>query len=187
MEFSDFYLRSSGQIYWNDTHQLNIYLDDYHRALDGHLGADVPGTEMITELYVPRERLLAMMRAIREDFLSHRVDFIYGTIRLIRRDNDAFLRWAKQDYVCVIFNLHVDHDPKGVARAGESFRRLIDRTIEFGGSYFLTYHRFARRDQVLACYPEFRAFIEKKLQLDPRERFASDWYLHHRTLIGAQS
>jgi FAD binding domain len=34
LEFSDFYLRSSGQVYWNDTHQLNIYLDDYHRALD---------------------------------------------------------------------------------------------------------------------------------------------------------
>jgi len=27
IEFTDFYLRSSGQLYWNDTHQLNIYLD----------------------------------------------------------------------------------------------------------------------------------------------------------------
>jgi FAD/FMN-containing dehydrogenase len=187
MEFSDFYLRSSGQIYWNDTHQLNIYLDDYHRALDGHLHASVPGTEMITELYVPRDGLLAMMEAIREDFLRHRVDFIYGTIRLIRRDEDAFLKWAKQDSVCVIFNLHVDHHPEGIARAQESFRRLIDRAIEFCGSYFLTYHRFARRDQVLACYPEFPEFIEQKRARDPRERFASDWYRHHRRLLGAEA
>ena len=43
LEFSDFYLRSTGQVYWNDTHQLNIYLDDYHRALDHHLDAKVPG------------------------------------------------------------------------------------------------------------------------------------------------
>jgi len=186
MEFSDFYLRSSGQIYWNDTHQLNIYLDDYHRALDGHLEADVPGTEMITELYVPRAGLLAMMEAIREDFLRHRVDFIYGTIRLVRRDDDAFLKWAKQDYVCVIFNLHVDHHPAGIARAETNFCRLIDRAIEFGGGYFLTYHRFARRDQVLACYPEFPLFIEKKRRWDPRERFASDWYLHHRGLLAAE-
>ncbi len=185
MEFSDFYLRSSGQIYWNDTHQLNIYLDDYHRALDEHLEAGVPGTEMITELYVPRGGLLAMMEAIREDFLEHRVDFIYGTIRLVRRDEDAFLRWAKQDYVCVIFNLHVDHHAAGIARARTNFCRLIDRAIEFGGSYFLTYHRFARRDQLLACYPEFPRFIEKKRQWDPRERYASDWYLHHRRLLAA--
>jgi len=33
-EFTDFYLRSSGQIYWSDTHQLSVYLDDYHGRLD---------------------------------------------------------------------------------------------------------------------------------------------------------
>src|SRR5215469_9942710 len=90
-EFADFYLRSSGQMYWSDTHQLNIYLDDYHRALDQHLGAHVAGTEMITELYVPRSRLAALMAAVREDFRRHRVELVYGTIRVIRRDADAFL------------------------------------------------------------------------------------------------
>jgi FAD/FMN-containing dehydrogenase len=183
MEFADFYLRSSGQIYWNDTHQLNIYLDDYHRALDERLEPSVPGTEMITELYVPCERLFAMMEAIREDFLIHGVDFIYGTIRLIRKDSDAFLRWAKQDYACVIFNLHVDHCETGLARARANFRRLIDRAIEFGGSYFLTYHRYATRGQVLSCYPEFPEFLRRKRAWDPKDRFASDWYLHHRSLL----
>ena len=38
-EFSEFYLASSGQVYWNDTHQLNLYLEDYHEALDARLGA----------------------------------------------------------------------------------------------------------------------------------------------------
>jgi FAD/FMN-containing dehydrogenase len=53
-EFTDFYLRSSGQIYWSDTHQLSVYLDDYHGGLDRACEARVPGSEMITELYVPR-------------------------------------------------------------------------------------------------------------------------------------
>ncbi|MDQ1241215.1 MAG: hypothetical protein QG550_466, partial [Pseudomonadota bacterium] len=144
LEFTDFYLRSSGQLYWNDTHQLNIYLDDYHGQLDAHLGAHVPGTEMITELYVPRGHLAAFMAAVREDFLQHQVDFIYGTIRLISKDEDAFLAWARDDYACVIFNLHVDHHADGLARARTDFQRLIDRAIEFDGSYFLTYHRYAR-------------------------------------------
>jgi len=181
MEFSDFYLRSSGQLYWSDTHQLNIYLDDYHRALDAHMGARVPGTEMITELYVPRDRLVAFMAAVREDFRTHGVNFIYGTIRLIQRDRDAFLKWAKRDYACVIFNLHVDHDSSGRERAGEDFRRLIDRAIEHDGSYFLTYHRHARRDQLLRCYPEFPEFLRRQRYWDPDRRFASDWSCH---LIG---
>lgn len=183
MEFADFYLRSSGQLYWSDTHQLNIYLDDYHRALDRHLGVCVPGTEMITELYVPRHRLTAFMAAVREDFRAHDVNFIYGTIRLIQRDRDAFLKWAKDDFACVIFNLHVDHDPTGLDRAGEDFRRLIDRAIEQGGSYFLTYHRHARRDQLLRCYPEFPEFLRRKRHWDPEGRFASDWSRHHDRLL----
>jgi FAD/FMN-containing dehydrogenase len=186
MEFADFYLKSSGQLYWNDTHQLNIYLDDYHRALDRHMGVCVPGTEMITELYVPRHRLMAFMAAVREDFRAHDVNIVYGTIRLIQRDCDAFLKWAKDDYACVIFNLHVDHDPAGMARAGEDFRRLIDRAIEQGGSYFLTYHRFARRDQVLSCYPEFPEFLRRKRHWDPDERFASDWSRHYEELLAGE-
>ncbi len=183
IEFADFYLRSSGQVYWSDTHQLNIYLDDYHRPLDSLLDARVPGSEMITELYVPRARLVDFMAAAREDFRRHAVDLVYGTIRLIRRDEDAFLAWAREDYACVIFNLHVDHDAAGLARARVDFQRLIDRAIEHGGSYFLTYHRFARRDQLLACYPEMPEFLRRKRALDPEERFSSNWYRHHTDLL----
>ena len=183
LEFSDFYLRSSGQLYWNDTHQLNIYLDDYHRALDHHLDAKVPGTEMITELYVPRERLVTFMIAVREDFLQHDVDLIYGTIRLIKKDEDAFLKWAKDDFACVIFNLHVDHHAEGLDRARTAFCRLIDRAIDFGGSYFLTYHRYADRDQLLRCYPEFPEFLRRKRAWDPEARLSSDWFKHYEALF----
>ena len=182
-EFTDFYLRSSGQLYWNDTHQLNIYLDDYHGQLDAHLGAQVPGTEMITELYVPREHLTSFMWSVREDFLRHRVDFIYGTIRLIERDEDAFLAWARDDFACVIFNLHIDHHAAGLARARADFQRLIDRAIQFHGSYFLTYHRYARRDQLLRCYPQMPEFLRRKRDFDPHERFSSDWYRHQAALL----
>ena len=53
-KFTEFYLATHGQLYWSDTHQLNLYLEDYHGALDHRLGAAVRGSEMITELYVPR-------------------------------------------------------------------------------------------------------------------------------------
>jgi hypothetical protein len=183
LEFSDFYLRSSGQVYWNDTHQLNIYLDDYHRALDRHLDAKVPGTEMITELYVPRHRLTGFMESVRADFLRHEVDLIYGTIRLIKKDEDAFLKWAKEDYACIIFNLHVDHDEGGLAKARTAFRRLIDRAIDFGGSYFLTYHRYAEQEQLLRCYPEFPEFLRRKHAWDPDTRLSSNWFEHYEALL----
>jgi hypothetical protein len=176
-------LDTHGQLYWSDTHQLNLYLEDYHGALDHRLGAAVRGSEMITELYVPRSKLLGFMNDVRRDFRLNGVDFIYGTIRLIESENDSALPWAREPWACVIFNLHVDHRPADVERAAGHFRRLIDHSLRHGGSYFLTYHRYATREQLLAAHPGMRAFLDAKLAIDPGEVFQSDWYRHLKELL----
>ena len=177
-KFASFYLATHGQLYWSDTHQLNLYLEDYHGALDHRLGAAVRGSEMITELYVPRASLGAFMDDVRHDFRTHEVDFIYGTIRLIEAEHDTALPWARQSWACVIFNLHIDHRPQDLARAAGHFRRLIDHALRHGGSYFLTYHRHASATQVEQAHPAMRGFLAAKRQHDPAGVFQSDWYRH---------
>lgn len=179
-EYSRFYLSTSGQVYWSDTHQLGHYFDDYHREVDKRLNLPERGTEMITEIYVPRERLVDFMGEARRDFRQNRVEVIYGTIRLIERDDESFLAWARQRYACVVFNLHTAHSPDGLRRSAEAFRRLIDMAIYRKGSFYLTYHKFATREQVAACYPQFEEFLKAKLRFDPKERFQSDWYRHYK-------
>lgn len=177
--YSQHYLATDGQLYWSDTHQLSVYLDNYHADLDRQLSAPVKASEMITELYVPRASLTAFMDRVRADFREHQAELIYGTIRLIEPDEESFLAWAREDFACIVFNLHVTHDETGIAKAAADFRRLIDRALELGGSYYLTYHRWATREQVLAAYPQMPEFLQQKLQHDPREVFQSDWYRHH--------
>jgi len=186
-EFSDFYLATSGQRYWSDTHQLNLYLESYHAALDQRLGGDTHGGEMITELYVPRDRLSAFMDDVRRDFLRQPADVIYGTIRLIEPDAESALPWARDQYACVIFNLHVDHEAAAIADAASAFIRLIDHAIAHRGSYFLTYHRFARPDQLLTCHPRLREWLTMKDQIDPHRTFQSDWYRHLLELTGEEA
>jgi FAD/FMN-containing dehydrogenase len=182
-KFTEFYLATHGQMYWSDTHQLNLYLEDYHGALDHRLGAAVRGSEMITELFVPRAQLLAFMNDVRSDFRMHGVDFIYGTIRLIEAEDDTALPWARDSWACVIFNLHVDHRPEDIGRAAAHFRRLIDHALRYQGSYFLTYHRFAQREQLRAAHPGIDEFLAAKRRLDPVEVFQSDWYRAMRELL----
>jgi FAD/FMN-containing dehydrogenase len=179
------YLATSGQIYWADLSQMGTYRPDYHREIDRRLG--YRSTEIITEIYVPRPALADFMAEAREDFRRHNVNLIYGTIRLIERDDESFLAWARQPYACVIFNLCTRHTPQGIAHSAEAFRRLIDMAIRRDGSYYLTYHRFATRDQLLACYPQFPEFLRLKLRHDPDEQFHSDWYRHVRQLIEPDS
>lgn len=181
--YSSYYLTTSGQYYWSDEHQMSTYIPDYHDALGPRLGEFAHGTEMISEIYVPRGALVRFLADVRADFLEHRTDLIYGTIRLTERDTETMLRWAKQPYACIIFNIHVMPDLAGIDRAKQEFRRLIDRGLQYGGSYYLTYHRWAERRQVVAAYPEFPEFLNLKRRLDPSEMFQSDWYRHYRKMF----
>jgi hypothetical protein len=138
---------------------------------------------MITELYVPRAELAAFMHEVRRDFRLNGVDFIYGTIRLIEQERETALPWARESWACVIFNLHVDHRPQDVERAAGHFRRLIDHALRHGGSYFLTYHRFASAAQVEAAHPDIHGFLAAKRSMDPNGVLQSDWYRHTRGLF----
>lgn len=182
-QYADYYLSTNGQLYWSDTHQLSFYPENYHKEIDQKTHARHTGTEMITEINVPRESLNSFLEEVREDFRKNNVELIYGTIRLIEKDQESFLPWAKQSYACTIFNLHTEHTPEGIARSADAFRRLIDMAARRNGTYYLTYHRYARRDQVVACYPQFPQFLQLKKKYDPAERFQSDWYRHYTNMF----
>lgn len=185
-EYVRYYLSTSGQTYWSDEHQLSYYLDGYHGRLDRRIDAAVPATEMISEVYVPRDRLTQFMHRAAEAFRRGGVNVIYGTVRLIEPDDVTLLRWARQRFACIVFNLHVEHSAAGIARAKAEFRALIDLAREYGGSFFLTYHRWATREQIEGCYPEMPDFLRSKLDWDPDERLQSDWYRHHKAMFAGE-
>jgi len=182
-KYAEYYLSTNGQVYWSDTHQLSIYPDNYHREIDAKLHAPYPASEIITEIDVPRAMLAEFFGEVRQDFRKNGVELIYGTVRLIEQDDESFLPWAKQPYACTIFNLHTVHSPAGIQRSAEALTRLIDMAARRGGSYYLTYHRYASRKQVETCYPQFAEFLQLKRKYDPDERFQSDWYRHYRGMF----
>ena len=181
--YSERYLNTSGQIYWADSQLSAAYVDNYHKDVDRAMQAKVPATEMITEIYVRRPEFAPFMAEARDLLRERRADVVYGTVRLIEKDEESFLTWAKERYACVIFNLHVEHTPEAIDGAAETFRDLIDLGMKHGGSYYLTYHRWARKDQVEACYPQMRAFLALKRKYDPDEVFQSTWYRHYRQMF----
>ena len=168
------YLSTSGQIYLSDRHQLATYVPGYHWA---------GSSEMISELYVPRPLLADFLAAAARDMRALEADIVYGTVRLIEQDDESFLAWAREPWACVVLNLHVEHTPVGIERAAVAFRRLIDLALERGGSFYLTYHRWATQRQLLDAYPQLPEFLDAKLAHDPSELFQSDWYRWLRSAI----
>ncbi|MCB9720233.1 MAG: tetratricopeptide repeat protein [Candidatus Omnitrophica bacterium] len=181
--YSEHYLATDGQIYWSDSHQMSFYVEGYIEYLEKVMPDYPKGSLMISEVYVPRDRLTDFIEQVIKDVREQQMNVVYGTMRLIERDDESFLAWAKQDYACIIFNLRVEHSDEGLERARRQFQTLIDRALERGGSYFLTYHRWARPDQVLAAYPQFIDFLRNKLRYDPQQRFQSEWYRYYRDVF----
>jgi FAD/FMN-containing dehydrogenase len=182
--YSEYYLSTNGQTYWSDTSQLSAYLPNYAQKLRDQIGGE-KSSLIITEIYVPRADLPNFLAQAAELLRSNRTIVIYGTVRLIEKDDESFLAWAKESYACIIFNLLTLHTPDGIEALARSFRGLIDLAIARGGSYYLTYHKFAKPEQVIACYPQFKQFLDLKRKHDPTERFQSDWYRYYRTLFAS--
>ena len=185
--YSSYYLTTNGNLYWSDTSQMSFYDDQYLDFLKAALPKDYPeGSLMITEVYVPRERINEFIRKVEGDARTHGFNIIYGTMRLIERDDESYLAWAKQNYACVIFNLRVEHSEARLEKAKHDFQIIIDDALELDGSYYLTYHRWARKDQVLRAYPQFPEFLKLKLRYDPEERFQSEWYRHYKNMFASE-
>jgi FAD/FMN-containing dehydrogenase len=182
--YSDYYLSTNGQTYWSDTNQLSAYLPNYAQKVREQIGGE-ESSLIISEIYVPRPDLPHFLAQAAELLRSNRTIVIYGTVRLIEKDDESFLAWAKQSYACIIFNLLTFHTPDGIETSARSFRGLIDLAIARGGSYYLTYHKFAKPEQIMACYSQFKQFLDLKRKYDPTERFQSDWYRHYRKLLAS--
>jgi FAD/FMN-containing dehydrogenase len=182
--YSQHYLSTNNQVYWSDLHQLagNFDIRGLQEALVKQTGDKNAGTEMITEVYVKAEHLPEFLALARKDIVEHHIDLTYGTIRFIEKEEDTFLRWAKDRQICILCNLHVVHTEAGKRKAAEDLRRLIGRAIDLGGRYYLTYHRWATRDQVSKAYPQLVDFLKLKKKYDPKERFQSAWYQHYKEM-----
>ena len=175
-------LEKDGNVEWSDLHQLAAYKAGYHVSVDERTGDGKQGADLIVEVYVPRTELISFLEDARRTLLSSEMPLIYGTVRFIERDKESFLPWAKKRYACVIFCPHTSTDKEAMRKTTETCQQLMRAATRRGGSFYLTYNRFATRDDLNEAYPQFRDFLAMKKKYDPAETLQSEWYRHYRDL-----
>ena len=166
---SRYYLATSGQVYWSDLHQLAHYLDDYHAELDPKLGARARRREMITEIYVPRDRAAPLHARARRTSrrTAPNVDLRHGPADRARRRD--LPRLGARPWACVIFNLHVEHTPAGIdAARGATFRALIDIAIEPRRQLLPDLPPLGATRAGASGYPQFAEFLRASASTIPR-------------------
>src|SRR5205823_13252841 len=96
-------------------------LPNYARKIREQIGGE-ESSLIITEVNVPRTDLADSLAHAAELLRSNRTIVTYGTVRLIEKDYESFLAWAKESYACTIFNLLTFHTRPGIAAPARSFR-----------------------------------------------------------------
>lgn len=175
-------LSKDRNVEWSDLHQLSTYPAGYHPEIEKRLGADYVGADLILEVYVPRNELIPLLEEARRILLASEMRLIYGTVRFIEQDKDSFLAWAKKRYACVIFCPHSSGETQDLKKTAEICRQLIRAATKRNGSFYLTYNRFATREELASAYLQFQDFLSLKKKYDPRELFQSDWYRYYKGL-----
>jgi len=180
--YGTFELSKTGNVEWSDLHQLSSYPSGYHARMDERHTKQRKGADLVWEFYVTRGDLIAFLEDARKLLLKSETPLIYGTVRFIEQDRDSFLAWAKKRYACVIFTPHFADDAPEKRKAGELYRQLAQAATKRGGSFYLTYNRFAGRDEIDLAYPQFTEFLQLKRKYDPAQLFQSEWYRYYRDM-----
>lgn len=137
------------------------------------------------ELLVPPEQLERFLADSERCSSDWRVPLAAAEVRRTGREEDSFLRWASRDFTDVKLHFSRDEALGSHVRLAQLRRELIDLAIAAGGRFPIATMREATREQVEACYPQLRAFLEHKRRFDPHERLTNRWYLHQRRLLDA--
>ncbi len=175
-------LSKDRNVEWSDLHQLSTYPAGYHQEIEKRLGADYVGADLILEVYVPRNELIPLLEEARRILLASEMRLVYGTVRFIEQDKDSFLAWARKRYACAVFCPHSSGETQDLKKTAEICRQLIRAATKRNGSFYLTYNRFASREELASAYPQFQDFLSLKKKYDPREIFQSDWYRYYKGL-----
>lgn len=61
-------------------------------------------------------------------------------------------------------------------------RHMIDVVLRLGDTYYLTYQRYATRQQLVRAYPRIDDFFQSKQRWDPHSLFENDWYNVYRNM-----
>ena len=127
--YSDYYLSTNGQTYWSDTNQLSAYLPNYAQKIRDQIGGD-ESSLIITEIYVPRPDLPDFLAQAADLLRSNRTTVIYGTVRLIEKDDESFLAWAKA--ILRLYHFQFAHAP--YTERHRSVGAFVPRLNRFGDS-----------------------------------------------------
>lgn len=135
-------------------------------------------TDYSQEYFIPIRNYTKFLEAIIEIEKEYPAHLIDSASRLVK-GNSALLSYAKETCLSVVLVFSAGSDEKSMDYISTITRKLVDKAIENGGSYYLTYQLFPTKEQLLRAYPKWPKFVEIKKKYDPEYIFDNLFFSHY--------
>ena len=127
------------------------------------------------ELLLPPDRAEAAVARLRDAVAERRFLLCRLEARPAKAETETVLRWAHRDYVVLDVEFAARPTLGANVAAAQLCERLIDVSLQAGGSFMPASLARATRAQAEACYPMLGEFLAEKRRLDPADRVRTPW------------
>ena len=129
-------------------------------------------TDILHEYFVPRDKLVPFVQAMRGVFAEHRTLLLNASIRVVHKE-DIALNYAPELAFSVVLYINQRVDDEGIALMKAVTSALIDLADSFGGRFFLPYQKHYDVKQLMRAYPMIADVYAKRKVHDPQGLFTN--------------
>ena len=127
---------------------------------------DPTRVDILHEYFVPPDRFGEFLEACRDVIPDAFVEFLNVTLRYVAADPDSVLAHSPTPRIAAVMSFTQEKTARAEADHSRMTRRLIDRVLEIGGTYYLPYRPHATGDQFERAYPRAAEFAAAKRAVD---------------------
>lgn len=138
---------------------------------------------LLQKYFVPVERFAELVARFGEIFEHHGdgLPLLTNHFRYVPPNDEGVLSPAPVPSMCLIPGYLANKDSEAWwQRVAEVTDKLMEATLELGGSYYLTFDSLASPQQLRRAYPRWQEVLEAKSKYDPETRFSSLFFERYK-------
>ncbi|MFA6114359.1 MAG: FAD-binding oxidoreductase [Sphingomonas sp.] len=141
-------------------------------------------TDILHEYFIPRDRIVPFIDAMRTLFQQQHANLVNASIRAVDTESNA-LSYAPAPAFSIVLYLNQKTDAEGTKAMAKLTSDLIDLTVKEGGRFFLPYQLHYTPEQLKRSYPQIGDFFAEKRRWDPDGLFSNSWYARYAPAFSA--
>ncbi len=137
-------------------------------------------TDVLQEYFVPVDGFADYIDDLRDVLSEEDLNLLNITVRYVNHEEGPVLSYSDEELFALVLLINQGLSEQEQKKTERIVRKMVDVTLDHGGSYYLPYMSYPTREQLHRAYPRADEFFSKKLEYDPEERFTNFFYEEYK-------